>query len=61
MGKGSGRRPQQVSDKQVEDAWDRIFKTTMRIRKEENIGKDKSDTTDTTKTKDRWLDNSSDC
>lgn len=59
MGKGSGRRPQQVSDKQVEDAWDRIFKTTMKVRKED--GKDKSDTTDTTKTKDRWLDNSSDC
>lgn len=59
MGKGSGRRPQQVSDKELEDSWDRIFKTTMKVRKEN--GKDKSDTTDTTKTKDRWLDNSSDC
>lgn len=26
MGKGSKRRPQQVSDKQVADNWDKIFK-----------------------------------
>jgi hypothetical protein len=60
MGKGSGRRPQSVTDKQMEDAWDRIFKTTMKIRKEENIGQDKSDTKQPKEDKDRWLHDSSD-
>lgn len=60
MGKGSGRRPQSVTDKQMEDAWDRIFNTTMKIRKEENIGQDKSDTKQPKEDKDRWLHDSSD-
>jgi hypothetical protein len=25
MGKGSGRRPQEITDKQMEDAWNAIF------------------------------------
>ena len=59
MSKGSGRRPSEVSDDKVQEAWERIFKTTEKLRKKD--GKDESDTTDTTKAKDRWLDNTSDC
>ena len=59
MSKGSGRRPSKVSDDKVQEAWERIFKTTKKLR--EKDGKNESDTTDTTKAKDRWLDNTSDC
>jgi len=56
MGKGSGRRPQKVSQEQLQDNWERIFS-----KKKEKDGKNESDTTDITKAKDRWLDDSSDC
>ena len=52
MGKGSSRRP--TDDKKFSEGFDRIF------GKKEKNGKDKSNTTDTTKAKDRWLDNTSD-
>lgn len=56
MGKGSNRRPQQVSQEQLRDNWERIFG-----KKREKHVETKSNTTNTTKTKDRWLDDSSDC
>ena len=59
MSKGSGRRPSKVSDDKVQEAWERIFKTTKKLRKKD--GKDESDTTDVTKAKERWVDNTSDC
>jgi len=58
MSKGSGRRPSKVSDDKVQEAWERIFKTTKKLR--EKDGKDESNTIDITKDKDRWLDDSSD-
>jgi hypothetical protein len=33
MSKGSGRRPSKVSDDKVQEAWERIFKTTKKLRK----------------------------
>ena len=59
MSKGSGRRPSKVSDDKVQEAWERIFKTTEKLR--EKDGKDESDTKKSKTDKDRWIDNSSDC
>lgn len=61
MGKGSGRRPQNVTDTELEKSWDRIFNTTMKIRKEEKIGENKSDTKKPTTDPNKWISDSSDC
>ena len=59
MGKGSGRRPLKVSVGEFNNSWDRIFKKTNKLR--EKDGKNKSDSTDAAKAKERWVDHSSDC
>jgi len=59
MSKGSGRRPSKVSDDKVQEAWERIFKTTEKLR--EKNGKDESDTVKPKASKREWLDNTSDC
>ena len=59
MSKGSSRRPHKVTEEELNKAWDRIFKTTKKIRKKN--GENESNTTDVAKTKERWVDNSSDC
>ena len=36
MSKGSSRRKQEITDKQLQDAWDRIFKNHPKEDPEEN-------------------------
>jgi len=59
MSKGSGRRPSKVSDDKVQEAWERIFKTTKKLKE-----KDEQNKSDTKKSKidpNKWLSDSSDC
>ena len=44
MGKGSGRRKQDISDEELEEAWNRIFKGN--VARKENEDGDKPDTKD---------------
>jgi cytoskeletal protein CcmA (bactofilin family) len=37
MGKGSGRRKQDITEEELEEAWNRIFKGNV-VRKEEEDG-----------------------
>ena len=46
MSKGSGRRPQQVSEEQMLSAWEQIFGRKEKQKQEET--EPKHDTTDTT-------------
>ena len=49
MGKGSGRRKQDITDKELQDAWDRIFNghpnetDHMKIRKKKVSPEDEGD------------------
>lgn len=58
MSKGSNRRPQNISDEEVEKSWERIFKKTLEVRKED--GKDESNTVKPKAFEREWLDNTSD-
>ena len=48
MGKGSGRRKQDISEEELEEAWNRIFKGN--VVREENEDGDKSNTEDSEET-----------
>ena len=48
MGKGSGRRKQDVTDEELEEAWNRIFKGN--VARKENEDGDKSNTEDSKET-----------
>ena len=47
MGKGSGRRPQQVSDEQMLSAWEQIFGRKEEVKEQEETEQN-NDTTNTT-------------
>ena len=44
MGKGSTRRPKSISDKQLQDNWNRIFNTANRKGADDESDRNKSTT-----------------
>ena len=49
MGKGSGRRKQDITDEELEEAWNRIFKGNV-VREENKKDGDKPNTKDSEET-----------
>ena len=43
MGKGSGRRKQDITDEELEEAWNRIFKGNVARKEEEDGNKQEDD------------------